>query len=45
VFAAQEADEFSEHPREEAVVAYEQPNEVFASGPSMRGPVRKPQRS
>ena len=30
-FAAQEADEFSEHPREEAVVAYEQPNEVFAS--------------
>ena len=32
VFAAQEADEFSEHPREEAVVAYEQPNEVFASG-------------
>ena len=32
VFAAQEANEFSEHPREEAVVAYEQPNEVFASG-------------
>ena len=31
-FAAQEANEFSEHPREEAVVAYEQPNEVFASG-------------
>ena len=30
-FAAQEANEFSEHPREEAVVAYEQPNEVFAS--------------
>ena len=30
-FAAQEADEFSGHPREEAVVAYEQPNEVFAS--------------
>jgi tetratricopeptide (TPR) repeat protein len=33
VFAAQEANEFSEHPREEDVVAYEQPNEVFASGP------------
>jgi hypothetical protein len=32
VFAAQEANEFSGHPREEAVVAYEQPNEVFASG-------------
>jgi Flp pilus assembly protein TadD len=32
VFAAQEANEFSEHPREEDVVAYEQPNEVFASG-------------
>ena len=32
VFAAQEANEFSEHPREEALVAYEQPNEVFASG-------------
>jgi hypothetical protein len=30
-FAAQEADEFSGHPREEAVVAYEQPNEVSAS--------------
>ncbi len=30
-FAAQEADEFSGHPSEEAVVAYEQPNEVFAS--------------
>jgi tetratricopeptide (TPR) repeat protein len=32
VFAAQEANEFSEHPREEATVAHEQPNEVFASG-------------
>ena len=32
VFAAQEADEFSEHPREEAVVAYEQPSDVFGSG-------------
>jgi hypothetical protein len=32
VFAAQETDEFSEHPREEAVVAYEQPSDVFASG-------------
>jgi Flp pilus assembly protein TadD len=33
VFAVQEANEFSEHPREEDVVAYEQPNEIFASGP------------
>jgi hypothetical protein len=32
VFAAQEANEFSEQPREEALVDYEQPNEVFASG-------------
>jgi Flp pilus assembly protein TadD len=32
VFAAQEANEFSEHPREETLVTYEQPNEVFASG-------------
>ena len=32
VFAAQEANEFSEHSMEEAVAAYEQPNEVFASG-------------
>ena len=31
VFAAREANEFPEHPKEEAVVAYEQPNEVFAS--------------
>src|SRR5262245_40982204 len=31
MFAAQETNEFSEHPREEALVAYEQPNEVFAS--------------
>jgi len=31
VFAAQEANEFSEHPMEEAAAAYEQPNEVFAS--------------
>ena len=33
VFTAQEGNEFSEHPREEAVVAYQQPNEVFASRP------------
>lgn len=32
VFAAEEASEISEQPREEAVIAYEQPNEVFASG-------------
>jgi Tetratricopeptide repeat len=32
VFAAREANEFPEHPKEEAVVADEQPNEVFASG-------------
>ena len=32
VFAGQDAKEFSEHPTEEALVAYEQPNEVFASG-------------
>src|SRR5262249_2028693 len=32
VFAAQEENEFSEHPREEAMVAYEQPNEGFVSG-------------
>ena len=32
MFGAQEANEFSENPREEAVAAYEQPNEVFASG-------------
>ncbi len=32
VFDDQEANEFSEDPREEAVVAYEQPNEVFGSG-------------
>jgi len=32
VFAAQEANEFSEDPGEKAVVAYEQPNEVFGSG-------------
>jgi Flp pilus assembly protein TadD len=32
VFAAQAANEFSEHPREETLVTYEQPNEVFASG-------------
>ena len=31
-FAAQEAYEFSEHPREETFVADEQSNEVFASG-------------
>ena len=38
VFAAQEANEFSEHPREEALVAYEQPNEVFASEPEYAWP-------
>src|SRR5204862_1142823 len=32
VFAAQETNEFPEDPKEEALVAYEQPNEVFASG-------------
>jgi len=32
VFAAQEANEFSDRQREEASVAYEQPNEIFASG-------------
>jgi len=32
VFAAQEANEFSEQPREEALVGSEQPNEVSASG-------------
>ena len=32
VFAAQEANEFSEHPGEEAFVPDEQPNEVVASG-------------
>ena len=32
VFDTQEPNEFSEHPREEAVAAYEQPNEVFGSG-------------
>jgi hypothetical protein len=31
VFAAQPADEFYAHPREEPSVAYEQPSEVFAS--------------
>jgi hypothetical protein len=33
VFASQETNEFSEHPREEAFVPDEQPNEVVASGP------------
>jgi Flp pilus assembly protein TadD len=32
VFATQQADEFSEHPTEQPLVAYEQPSEVFASG-------------
>src|SRR5205814_6455126 len=32
VFAAQETNESPEGPKEEALVAYEQPNEVFASG-------------
>lgn len=38
VFAAQEASEFFEHPREEDAVAYEQPNDVFASGPEYAWP-------
>ena len=38
VFVAQEGNEFSEHPREDALVAYEQPNEVFASGPEYAWP-------
>ena len=46
VFDAQEANEFSEHPREEAVVAYEQPNEVFAQrGRVCVAQIPKPQRS
>jgi hypothetical protein len=32
MFAAQEANEFSEDPTEQAVVGFEQPNEVFGSG-------------
>ena len=32
VFGAQDANEFSDAPREEPVIAYEQPSEVFASG-------------
>jgi hypothetical protein len=32
VFASQETNEFSKHPREEAFVPDEQPNEIFASG-------------
>jgi tetratricopeptide (TPR) repeat protein len=32
VFGTQEANEFSEYPREEVVAGYEQPNEVFGSG-------------
>jgi tetratricopeptide (TPR) repeat protein len=32
VFASQEANEFSENPKEEAVFTYEQPNDVFGSG-------------
>jgi hypothetical protein len=31
VFAAQDVNEFSEHPRQEALLADEQPNEVFAN--------------
>jgi tetratricopeptide (TPR) repeat protein len=38
VFAAQEANEFFEHPREEAFVAYEQPNEIFAGEPEYAWP-------
>ncbi|MEP6585253.1 MAG: tetratricopeptide repeat protein, partial [Candidatus Udaeobacter sp.] len=38
VFAVREANEISERPREEAVVAYQQPNEVFASGPASAWP-------
>src|SRR3954463_1241797 len=39
VFAGQEANEFSEHSMEEAAAAYEQPNEVFPSGPEYSWPV------
>ncbi len=39
VFAGQEANEFFEHSMEEAAAAYEQPNEVFASGPEYSWPV------
>jgi Flp pilus assembly protein TadD len=38
VFAAREANEISERPREETVVAYEQPTEIFASGPASAWP-------
>jgi tetratricopeptide (TPR) repeat protein len=38
VFAAQKANEFSEKPREEALVAFEESNEVFASGPEYAWP-------
>src|SRR6267154_2053906 len=38
VFAAREATKIFQHPREEAVVAYEKPNEVFASGPESAWP-------
>lgn len=38
VVVAQPADEFYEHPREEPSVAYEQPNEVFASADAYAWP-------
>ena len=38
MFAAQEANEFSEHPREEVLVAYEQPNKVPPVGPEYTSP-------
>jgi hypothetical protein len=38
VFAAQEANEFFEHPKEEAFVASEQPNEIFAGEPEYAWP-------
>src|SRR4029079_14709837 len=38
VFEAQEANEFSEDLREEAVAAYEQRNEIFASGAEYEWP-------
>src|SRR5262249_25952540 len=42
VFAAQQANEFSEHSREEALVGYEQPNEAFASAAEYAWAVTEP---
>ena len=39
MLAAEVANEFFEHPREEAVVGYEQLTRFSPAGPSMRGPV------